>query len=507
MERGYRPHLGLNVVANYAGKLWGITSIYVFVPVYVQLLGMDAYGLIAFNGIVLAILFIADAGLSAAFAREAARIGPGQGLLNLLKSVELILFSILLAVGLLFILASPLIASAWLNVPATVSAEHVVQCVWLMGISFIPQIAMSLYFGGLMGLQRQVSANLLWTAFSMVRSGLVILPIYFFPDIRIFFAWQAISSVLMLMIMRHALKRHLSKSLAATPNHRIRGEFSWPALRSIQGYAAGMLGMSIISALNMQMDKLIVSKMLPLSDFAEYSLASTLAQIPYILTLPIAAALLPRLTNMLSQPELRGELTRLYRDGSYYIACVGAVTGIGLVLFAPEVFALWMPKAPINEETISAARLLAIGGLLLTLQMAPFQLSLANGHQATNLGLGIFILTVAPPLQIFLTSMFGMQGAATPWLLLNLVAFVYLGVRLNLRFPLVSLRLWFLSDAFIPILPALLLLMLARLGADSLKASPLASCMLAGLASLIAIAVSYAWRRRTCVSAASSPLV
>lgn len=98
-----QPNLRLNVVANYAGKFWGIASVYIFVPVYISLLGMDAYGLISFNAIVLALLFIADAGLSSSFAREAAKGQRGQELLDALTSIERVLFLILTLIGAIFV--------------------------------------------------------------------------------------------------------------------------------------------------------------------------------------------------------------------------------------------------------------------------------------------------------------------------------------------------------------------------------------------------------------------
>lgn len=492
---GHRPHLGLNVVANYAGKLWGIASVYVFLPVYIHLLGIDAYGLIAFNAIALALLYIADAGLSSAFAREAAKAEPGQGLLDLLTSIERALFCILIAVGLIFMLSASLIGSHWLGATGSVTAEQVRHCLWLMPLALVPQIAMSLYFGGLMGLQRQVSANLLWTGFNVARSGLVVVPIYFVPDIRVFFAWQAVASIVMMLLMRRVLRTHIAAPLRHA-GQVVRGRFSWPALHAIQAYAAGMLGMSIIAGLNTQLDKLVVSKMLPLNDFAQYSLASTLAQVPYILTLPIAAALLPRFTNLLERDDQRSTLTALYRNASFYIASIGAVAGLGLCLFMPEVFSLWMKGQAIHPETVTAARLLAIGGLLMTLQLTPFQLSLANGHNATNLRLGGVMLVVSVPLQVVLTRQYGVLGAAIPWLFLNLVAFVYLGVALNRRFPLASLSQWFRADNAPPVLSAIACLLTARLVADLLQTGPLVSCLLAAFASVTAVGLSHGWRRQ-----------
>ncbi len=494
LEPSQRPRFGPNVVANYVGKLWGIASIYVFLPVYVRLLGIDSYGLIAFNTIVLAILYIADAGLSSSFTREAAKFGPGQGLLDLFTSIERALFSILIVVGAAFMLTSPLIGSHWLSNTGSVPVEQVRQSLWLMGIGLIPQIAMSLYFGGLMGLQRQVSANLLWMGFSIARSGLVVIPIYFVPDIRVFFLWQAIASIAMLLVMRKVLRNHIITPLRGASPHKIHGNFSWPALRAIRGYALGMLGMSVIAGLNTQLDKLVVSKMLPLNDFAQYSLASTLAQVPYILTLPIAVALLPRLTNLLQREDQRDELTALYRNASYYIASIGAVAGVGLCLFIQEIFSIWMPGQTISTETIQAAKLLAIGSTLLTLQLTPFQLGLANGHQATNLRLGAVMLVVSVPLLVVLTWQYGPLGAAVPWLLVNMVAFLYLGIALNKRFPLVSLQHWFFADNLPPVLFAILGLLVARGAANLLQMGALVGCVIAFFGALAAIGSAHGWR-------------
>jgi O-antigen/teichoic acid export membrane protein len=489
-----QPRFGPNVVANYAGKLWGITSIYVFLPVYVRLLGIDAYGLIAFNTILLAILYIADAGLSASFAREAAKSEPGQGLLDLFTSIERALFSILIVVGAVFLVATPLIGTQWLSNTGSVPVEQVRQSLWLMCLALIPQIAMSLYFGGLMGLQRQVAANLLWMGFSIARSGLVVIPIYFVPDVRVFFLWQAIASIAMLWVMRKVLLSNIIAPLKGASAQKIHGNFSWSALRGIRGYAAGMFGMSIIAGLNTQLDKLVVSKMLPLNKFAEYSLASTLAQIPYILTLPVAVALLPRLTYLLEREDQFEELTAIYRNATYYIASIGAVTGIGIYLFIQDIFSLWMPGQSISTDTVQAAKILALGSTLLTLQLAPFQLSLANGHQATNLRLGAVILFVSAPLLVFLTWQYGSLGAAIPWLLVNLVAFIYLGFALNRRFPIVSLQQWFFADNLPPFLFAILGLFIARVAANFLQIEALFSCVIAFFGASASIGCAHVWR-------------
>jgi O-antigen/teichoic acid export membrane protein len=493
MELSRRPSLRLNVVANYAGKLWSITSVYIFVPIYIRILGMEAYGLIGFNAIALGLLFIFDTGLSASFAREAAKGQRGQDLLDLLTSVERVLFGILIVIGAAFAALAPLIADYWLDGTQALEKDLVVQSLQLMPLGLVPQIAMSLYFGGLMGLERQVSANLLSITFNVIRSGCVVIPIYFLPDVRVFFAWQALASIVLMLIMRSALHRHIRCGDLKMPV--LRGRFSMAALFQIRRYALGMLGMSIVAALNTQIDKLVVSKIMPLAEFAQYSIAFTLALCPYVLTLPIATALLPRFTNLL-ETNRSSELAYLYRTSTYYLASIGTIAGAALCLFVDDIMTLWMRGQPLDHMAKDAVRLLALGSIFLTFQLAPYQLSLAHGHTKTNLRLSVFTLLMSFPLLVYLTKNYGMVGAAVPWLIMNTVAFVYLGVVLNSRFTITTPTTYFVKDTIPAVLVGVLILGSARLVTDTFNANALTSCLCAALAAITAIVLSHILRRR-----------
>jgi O-antigen/teichoic acid export membrane protein len=148
-----------NIAANYLGKLWGIASVYAFVPIYIELLGIESYGVIAFQGVLLAILWIADSGLTPAFSREAARSDDLPYLRNVLCAMERVYLSICLAVAIGMLLCSGWIANSWLKTPTHVASDELQVSIALMSIGIACQLAMSLYFGGLMGRQKQVLAN------------------------------------------------------------------------------------------------------------------------------------------------------------------------------------------------------------------------------------------------------------------------------------------------------------------------------------------------------------
>jgi hypothetical protein len=62
-----------NLIANVLGQGWSGLMNFVFVPVYIALLGIEAYGLIGLYASLQALYYILDAGMSATLNRELAR--------------------------------------------------------------------------------------------------------------------------------------------------------------------------------------------------------------------------------------------------------------------------------------------------------------------------------------------------------------------------------------------------------------------------------------------------
>jgi O-antigen/teichoic acid export membrane protein len=432
-----------NLVANYAGRVWGIASVYLFVPLYIKYLGLDAYGVIAFHSVLLGILFIADAGLSSAFAREVARSPHKQSeLATLLRSLEVVYIAIFVVILSVIGLASGWIASSWLNASQELSAPILQASVILMGASIATQVAMSLYNGALMGAEQHDIANGFLIGFSIVRSGLVIIPLHFSPNLLVYFGWQLVTVVFFLLWMRRTVWRKLGFRLSA--------RFSAKALRNISGFAFGMLGVAVISALNTQIDKLVLSKMLSLQDLARYTLAGLLAQAPSIITLPIAVSLLPRLTRWVSegQHEL---LIAAYHRFSYVIASIAATSGLVVALNSAQLISWWTGDSSLSTGLDLVVLILVSGHVLLALQYMPYHLALAHGHSRTNVIIGAAFLVATPFLLVALIRQIGIAGAAIPWLLMNACAAILLATLLTRRFISGQLRQWWLTGFGIPL--------------------------------------------------------
>jgi O-antigen/teichoic acid export membrane protein len=372
--------------------------------------------------------------------------------------MEAVLWLIVGTVTLLVVVFASAIANSWLQARPGITTDVVTDSVQLMALAIAPQIAMSLHIGGLLGMQAQVKANSLIVIFGIVRSALVLVPIALWPDPRVFFAWQIVASWVFLAISRWYLLRALAADSSKPMVDCVYG------LRPLVPYASGMLGMALIAGLNTQIDKIAVSSLRPLEEFTYYSLGATVAQLPALVALPLSLALLPRLTALKEQANV-AQLYRLYTGFSFAIASVASVAGCTLIVYADEFLQVWLGSATIPDYIVPITQLLVLGGWFLALQLAPFQLSLANGHNRTNVQLGLVVLTVTVPLQFYLISRYGIAGAPLPWLFMNAFAFVYLGIVLNQRFNRGGTLRWFLYANLPPTLIAVLFVVVGKVAA------------------------------------------
>jgi len=276
--------LSRNLIANYIGQGWASLSSFIFLPVYLHYLGLEAYGLIGFFSMLQAWFTLLDAGLGPTLGREMARYTGGarssQSIRDLLTSVELISFFVASILIFLLWLASNFIADWWL-VSNELNKETVENALFLMGIAAALRVIEGIYRSALLGLQRQVLFNYLLIGSSTLKSvGAVLVLASIDASITAFFIWQVLASTLTVLALAYFSRTSL-------PPTAQNGRFSLKEISGVFSYAKGMLFITTLSLLLMQVDKIILSKTLSLSEFGIYSLASTVAMAVLILVTPV----------------------------------------------------------------------------------------------------------------------------------------------------------------------------------------------------------------------------
>jgi O-antigen/teichoic acid export membrane protein len=276
----------LELLANFVGTGWSGLVQLACVPLYLRLLGIEAYGLIGFYLMLQALLQILDLGLSPTMNREMARYSVqserAAEARNLVRTLEIGYWLIGLLIGAGMLASSPWIATRWIKTSA-IPVRDLKQAVMLMGVLAVLQWPVSLYQGGLMGLRRQVLFNALKVAAATLANvGAVLMLWWVSPTIQVFLIWQVGMSALLVTSLAILLWRSLPSSDCAA-------RFDLSVARKVWRFAAGMTGIAVISLVLTQADKVLVSKLLSLRTFGYYALAWSVASGP--LSLQVACSM------------------------------------------------------------------------------------------------------------------------------------------------------------------------------------------------------------------------
>lgn len=442
-----------NIIANIIGRAWSVISVFLFIPLYIKFLGVEAFGLVGFYSTLLGVLAFANMGFKATLNREMARLSALRDsagkMKDVLRTYESIYGFISLIISLLIWFLAPLIAEQWLR-SNVLQPHEIAVAIRLMGVAIAFQLPSGLYIGGLMGLQRQVRANSLQIAWSVYRGlGAVLVLWLFSPTIFAFALWQLIANAIYCFFAR----LNLGRALSFSPDQS-QPQFKWQVFRNTWRYAAGMAGMAVISTLLRQTDKLVVSKMLSLEMLGYYTLAGALASAPLMLGSPIASAVFPRLTGLVAIENHNG-LTRLYHRTCELVAVAIIPAGLTIALFAGDFILAWTGSAVTAQQAGLVASLLLGGQLLQAITVVPYYLALAYGNIRLNLQIGIASIVLITPLLIYLVMKYGIVGAGFSWLIMNLCTLPPYMYFLHRRFLPGEHHRWVLRSVVRPLLAAL----------------------------------------------------
>ncbi|MDP1620620.1 MAG: oligosaccharide flippase family protein, partial [bacterium] len=283
--------LSHNLLAGLANSIWLALIGLAVVPLYLKYLGIEAYGLIGFFATTQALLQLLDMGLAPTINREVARCSASGNLKEagkLLHSLAIVYWIMAGIIALIVIALAPLIAQYWIQ-SKTITPETISHAVMLMGLVVASRWPIGLYQGALMGAQRlTVSSSVSITMATVGNLGAVAVLAFVSPTIEAFFIWQAGVGLVYAFIMREAAWWVIGRTKHI--------QFDISALKRIWRFSAGMSGVAVSGIILMQLDKVLLSRILSLEDFGRYALAGVVSSGLYVLLTPTFNVIYPRLS-------------------------------------------------------------------------------------------------------------------------------------------------------------------------------------------------------------------
>lgn len=411
-----------NILANYVGQTYVALVGIAVLPLYLQYMGAEAYGLVGFFILLQSLFQLLDIGLSPTLSRESARFNGREGdarrLRRLLHVMEILFLLVALPACVGIVAFSEEISTRWLQVQQ-LDITEVKRAIELMAVIAALRLVSGLYRGVISGFERQVWLN----GFNMLTAtGRFVLVIPFFVYVGSkpthFFTYQLLFALVEFVVLVIQAYRWLPRAVCVGTSSA--AEIS---IRETLKFSVSIAFTSAVWLLITNIDRLLLSRILPLSDYAYFSLAVLLASGVTLLTAPVSIALLPRLASLQAKGDEQG-LIRLYGNATQLVA-VTALPFASLIAFFPaQVLWAWTGDAELAQHAAQVLRLYALGNGVLAIGAFPYYLQYAKGDLRMHLMGNALFLVVLIPVLVWSTLDYGALGAGWTWLGLNAIYFL-----------------------------------------------------------------------------------
>ena len=206
----------------------------------------------------------------------------------------------------------------------------------------------------------------------------------------------------------------------------------------------------MMSAALGQVDKFVVSAILPLSAFGYYMLAHTIASVLNLFPAPIGDAVFPRYTQLVAAGD-NVSLHALFHKNCQLIAGLVFPAAAVLFFFSEKVIWLWTGNIEIAKLAHESASLLVLGVALGTMMSTLDVVQMAYGWLVPAFTARFVALVLLVPGMWFAVHSYGVIGAAAAWLLVyvSYLAFTPMFVFSRIM-PGQQLR-WYIQDWILPL--------------------------------------------------------
>lgn len=476
--------LARNMAAGMASSVVVVMVNLAALPLYLRLLGMEAYGLIGFYATLQTVLQVLDLGLSATVSREiahGAETGQQRRSASLLRTLGLVYAGMAIIVACVVALAAPWIGSHWLQAEA-LPENTIAHAVVLMGVNLACRWPISLYNGALAGshhLLRSAATSIIFNICAAVASIVVLT--WGVRSIQAFFVVQAVFGLFQTIALRMLARRAVGE---------IGAPYDFRDLRRVWHFSAWMGSAAIAGLLVSQFDKLVLSRTVSLDSFAHYMLAALLVSGLQIFTAPAFNTLFPKFSSLIARGDT-DSLEYLYLSATRLFATALFAVAFAIAFQTRSALSLWLGSAAVAESVAPIAAWLVLGSALNGLMYFPYALQLAAGRPrlASFISLGLLVTMI--PTVVVLATHFGGVGAAISWAGIN-ACYVVVGTWLTGRLVMgFAGRTWLLRGAAIPLIATFIPALLAAWICSSLDTGPLTSLGAGALAVAAGIVLGF----------------
>lgn len=409
MIKSINLQIRTNTLWNLAGSLLPLLLGLITIPVLIEGIGNELFGLLSLIWIITGYLSIFDLGIGRALTqRVATKIGNNENENESLSSTiftGLVFTAIVGAViGVIFLSLTKILSSNWLNI--SIENQTTAFYSFILVALITPVTTTSNGFKGVL------EAYGLFKIINVIR--LFHGTLNFILPLLVYFVRGAdlVLITLSLCLLRILIAFIFYRCIVKYTAHNKITRFSKDELKVLLGFGSWMTISNLVNPMMDALDKFIISAKLGASNVLFYTVPFDLLSRLFILPTAITSVVFPKFSELWSQDLL--ELKELYQGTLKLVSISMLVICIFMGGLSKEFLSLWIDKE-FSDNAYLVALVLIIGVYFNCVARVPFALVQSSGDSKITAQLHILECTLYLPIMYYSIVQYGLVGAACSW--------------------------------------------------------------------------------------------
>lgn len=446
------------ISANYLAQIYSALLNVILMPVFIKYMGAEAVGLIGFS-LTLTIFFsLIDSFFSQNLIRELAlykKFENNSVTGDLIRTIEIISFFFVILVFFLFFIFAHWFSTAWFKIVET-DIDSVIISIKLIGILIGLRYFEGLYRNCLVGLNKIVLlSNILIVSATLRALGSILILIFYSSDIGVYFIWQisvAVITIIPLFII----------TINNTGGGKISRKFALNTIRKDKSFSLGMFFHTLLVVTLTQGDKILLSKLLTLTEFGYYSIAASIAGVVLMLVTPVTQTIFGRLVLKIENGLLK-ELAAIYHFGCQFVTVVSGSFSIIVIFYSKSILNFWLGPESVTENLPNLVAILVAANFIGGALWMPNILQFAYKYTKLTIISNIIAILFYFSLILFVVPEFGSIGAGILLFAINF-GLLLIGIYFFMykKFLQLERNKWLFTDLFLIVIAQSLLVYLSK---------------------------------------------
>ena len=407
-----------NILFNLVGQLlivllgfWGTRLVF-------HKLGDEALGILYFALAIYAVLLpILDLGVSSTIVREVAchRHTDPKYLFDLVRTGTLFYWSGYAALSAGVWITAPWLVSRWINLKAF-DASEAVHALRILALALLLMLPRSFYSNLIRGMEHMEFNNFIEVGTTALQQGGTIL-ILMYGGGLVHIAYCYLASLLLSNLAYIAITGYFFSWRSLFPG------FTSGVLNRNLSFTSHMAAFSVLAMIQMESDKALISKLLPIGLVGFYGLAQTMVARVSRVPAAINQAAFPNFSALFHKGDQIGLMRQYHRLQD--LVCYGLVPIFAAIIFAARPLFTYLLNAQASQMLLLPTALLCVGWYMNGTVNMPLALSLAVGRPDINARLNFYALFITLPATAWFIWKWGLVGAGLSSVFYHLYIYGY----------------------------------------------------------------------------------